>query len=90
MEYTNNLLKQIIALQEENEQLKLRLSGVVDNKAKEEEHIITLELNKPVTSKLSDWPDKNEVELCDLDTCPNMKPVPDTDNLFCSKCGSHT
>ena len=29
MEYTNNLLKQIIALQEENEQLKLRLSGVV-------------------------------------------------------------
>jgi hypothetical protein len=28
MEYINNLLKQIIALQEENEQLKLRLSGV--------------------------------------------------------------
>ena len=28
MEYTNNLLKQIIALKEENEQLKLRLSGV--------------------------------------------------------------
>lgn len=32
----------------------------------------------------------NEVELCDIETCPNMKPVPDTDNLFCSKCGSHT
>lgn len=50
----------------------------------EDAHTITLELNKPVTSKLSDW-DKSEVELCQCDELANIN-----DSLIgeetCIKC----
>tara|TARA_R110000851_G_scaffold284956_1_gene438549 strand:- start:22 stop:438 length:417 start_codon:yes stop_codon:yes gene_type:complete len=49
---------------DKQEQTKqLILSGVVFNEASNESNTITLELNKPVVSKLSDWTDESEVKL---------------------------
>ena len=45
----------------------LVITDVVVNEAIKDENTITLELNKPVTSKLSDWEDKSEVEVCQCD-----------------------
>lgn len=48
-----------------NKKKQCDIHSVVFNKADKESHTITLELNKPVTSKLSDWKENSEVELCE-------------------------
>lgn len=46
----------------------LSINGVVFNEAGKDAQIVTLELNKPMISKLSDWKKNSEVELiCDVE-----------------------
>lgn len=60
-----SVLRYITELEKEVESKPLIIDSVVFNEADKDAHTITLELNKPVRSKLSDWTDKSEVELCD-------------------------
>jgi hypothetical protein len=60
---------------------QLLIQRVVFNEADKDAHTITLELNKPVISKLSDWNDESEVEL----VCNRVNNV---NNNRCVNCGA--
>jgi hypothetical protein len=84
-----DLIHQVAKLKLENSKLQeqLIIHGVVFNEAIENKITITLELNKPVTSKLSDWTDKSEVELCNCKEPKTSKwALASFDEKICEDC----
>ena len=56
-----------LTAEERNEYFGLALNNLVfRSEGEKDEHIVTLELNKPVTSKISEWKENSQVELSDM------------------------